>query len=150
MLYSFKKDSNGVFFCSLQNLLCGSIKEFLIIGTDRKNKLKKVSIDVWLLALIGLIMLCIIIKMLLKRSVLLPKIKKYAARNDYTARPLRNCFLSVFIHDCKLDFTVTPEDEEILEVAVLTTPFQKVRYHFESADCLEIVMTRRGVFMGNP
>ena len=104
----------------------------------------------WILALIGLIVLCVIIKLLFKRSVLLKKIKKNAARNGYTVQSLRNCFLSVFIHDCNPDFTITRDDGESLEVSVLTTPFRKVRYHFESAHSLEIVLARKGVLLGNP
>ncbi len=86
---------------------------------------------------------------IVKRAVLLAKIGKAAKRSGGRLIFARCRFSSVFVHDLCTDL-ILEKNGERYEVAILTTPFRRFRYHFTSKECLKIVMLRRGVMMTNP
>ncbi len=86
---------------------------------------------------------------IVKRAVLLAKIGKAAKKSGGRLIFARCRFSSVFVHDLRTDF-ILEKNGERFEVAILTTPFKRFRYHFTSKERLKIVMLRRGVMMINP
>lgn len=59
----------------------------------------------------------------------------------------RSRLRSVFCPNGKVDMTVKHRGKTY-DISVITTPFRRVRYHFEN-DTLEIVVERRGVYYRN-
>lgn len=100
---------------------------------------------VYLLIIVLAAVLLKIFRMLLKRIKCLVKIKKHW-RGEIIF--LRNPFVSVFVRDGKYDLVLKHEENEYY-VAIFTTPFRKVRYHFENGNVLKIIVERRGVYVNN-
>lgn len=99
----------------------------------------------WILGIIVALILLKYAYLMLKRMSLIRKIRK----NADEIRFLRNRFRSVFKKDGKPDFVVKKGDR-CISVSVLTTPFRKVRYHFDNNEKAEIYWERRGMFVMNP
>lgn len=102
-------------------------------------------IFLWILGIIVALILLKYAYLLLKRMILIRKIRKNADEICF----LRNRFRSVFKKDGKPDFTVKKGDR-CISVSILTTPFRKVRYHFDNNEKIEIFWERRGAFVMNP
>lgn len=83
--------------------------------------------------------------LLFKRIRLLKKIKKKADHVYYC----RNVFHSVFFPDGKPDLIVEKSNKQFT-ISVLTTPFQKVRYHFDNNKKIEILWEKGWVLILNP
>lgn len=99
---------------------------------------------VWILLILLALVLFKYITLICKRFILLHKLKR--------TRPealicKRNRFRSVFIPDGKVDFIVKSGENEYA-VSVITTPFRRVRYHFDR-ESLQIVYERRAVNLTN-
>ena len=99
----------------------------------------------WIFGIIAALILLRYAYLFCKRMALIRKIRK----NADEIRFLRNRFRSVFRRDGKPDFTVKKGDR-LITVSILTTPFRKVRYHFENNEKVEIYWERRGMFVMNP
>ena len=101
----------------------------------------------------GLIVLLVLLKyfyLVSKRLLLLWKINSRIKKQNGDIRYSRNPFVSVFKQDFGTDFTLVFQ-EKSLDVSVLTTPFRRVRYHFDLNNrLLELIVERRGVFLVNP
>lgn len=92
----------------------------------------------WILILILAIIVFQTISLLLKRTICLFKIKK-KWKGSITS--LRNPFVSVLLHDGKMDLLLEDQEKKYF-VSILTTPFRKFRYHFVSNKLLEIILER--------
>ena len=80
----------------------------------------------------------------IKRAVLLCKIK---STHPDALLFVRNPFLSVFVPSGKTDLIVKTNGKTYA-VSILTTPFRRVRYHFNN-EKLEIILERRAVYITN-
>lgn len=98
----------------------------------------------WILLIILALVILKYISLIFKRIVLLHKLKK---THPEALILKRNRFRSVFIPDGKSDFVIKFHDKEY-SVSVITTPFRRVRYHFDN-ETLQIVYERRAVNLTN-
>ena len=97
--------------------------------------------------IVGILLgLCLIkyIYLVLKRIAMISKIRRKKPDKIVFHR---NRLRSVFFPDGKVDMTVKHCGKSY-DVSVLTTPFRRVRYHFEN-DTLEIVVERKSVYYRN-
>lgn len=99
---------------------------------------------VWILLIILSLIVIKFITLLFKRIVLLHKLKRMHSEALICKR---NRFYSVFIPDGKVDFVIKSGENEYA-VSVITTPFRRVRYHFDGAS-LQIVFEKRAVNLTN-
>lgn len=107
-------------------------------------------IILWTAALIALLIILKYFHLLWKRALLLWKISRRIRKQGGGIRYSRNPFVSVFRQDFQTDFTLFCQEESI-SVSILTTPFRRVRYHFNlNQGLLELIVERRGVFLVNP
>ena len=102
-------------------------------------------IVLWILGIVAALIVLKYFYLIVKRVRLVGKIKKRADEVQF----LRGRFRSVFLPDGKPDLTVRKGDTVYL-VSVLTTPFRRVRYHFNNNERLELILERRGMFVLNP
>ena len=102
-------------------------------------------IFLWILGIIVVLILLRYAYLFFKRMNLIRKIRKNTDEISFC----RNRFRSIFKKDGKPDFTVKKGDR-CISVSVLTTPFRKVRYHFDNNEKAEIYWERRGMFVMNP
>lgn len=105
---------------------------------------------IWVLLLIAAIIVFKYLYLLIKRSHLLRKIGKLAKKHSGSIRYCRNPLVSVFRHDGKTDISLCARGKTV-DISVITTPFRRVRYHFNMNEkLLELIIERRSVYMGNP
>ncbi len=103
---------------------------------------------VWILALIAAVVCLKYIYLIIKRLRLIRKISKTSKKLGGNIRYCRNPLTSVFWCDGKNDITISFPNKTI-DVSVLTTPFRRVRYHFNNK-LLELIVERRAVYLTNP
>ena len=104
----------------------------------------------WILLLIAAVVILKDIYLIIKRICLLRKIGKHIKKHNGSMQYRRDPIASVFRHDGKADVTLQLQNKTI-DISVITTPFRRVRYHFDiNNKLLEIVMERRYVYMVNP
>lgn len=82
--------------------------------------------------------------LLIKREALIVRLKK---RSD-GIRLMRGRFISVFLHDGKDDLIVFKDNKEY-RVSILTTPFKRVRYHFDNNQAVFVYCERKAMFVQN-
>ena len=92
----------------------------------------------WILFLIILIILLKYVYLIAKRLLLIKKIKKQAKKYGGKLCNYRHPLTSIFKHDGKTDFMIAGK-EKCINVSVITTPFRRVRYHFDNNTHLEII-----------
>ena len=102
----------------------------------------------WLMLIIAVIVFLKYAYLITKRLLLIGKIKKKIKKQNGGLRYFRNPLSSVFRHDGGIDLPVSCHEKNIA-VSVLTTPFHRVRYHFNDNGLLELIVERRGVFITN-
>ena len=107
-------------------------------------------IFLWIFLLIAIIIVLKYIYLIVKRRHLIEKIRKQVKKQNGSMHYYRNPFVSLFRHDCKADFSLQI-DNRIIVVSVVTTPFRRVRYHFDFNNrALELIIERSAVYMPNP
>lgn len=99
---------------------------------------------VWILLIILSLIVIKFITLLFKRTVLLHKLKR---THPEALIYKRNIFRSVFVPDGKVDLVIKSGENEYA-VSVVTTPFRRVRYHFDH-QTLQIVYAKRAVNLTN-
>ena len=103
----------------------------------------------WLLLIIAIIAVLRLAYLLMKRLFLIHKINKRVKKQNGNMRYCRNPLTSIFKHDGKTDLSISFQDRTI-EVAILTTPLRRVRYHFNlNNKLLELVVERKAVYVVN-
>ena len=104
---------------------------------------------VWILiAIVGLFFLFILLRypyLILKRQSLVRKMKKNADEMILC----RNRFRSIFKKDGNPDLIVQ-KGKQRFSVFILSTPFRKLRYHFENNERLVLFWDRRGIRVSQP
>ncbi len=100
---------------------------------------------IWILSIIAALCLLVYFKLFIKRFLLLKKLKN--TNPALTIQHLQNPLKSVFCPTGKIEILIK---EKKLAISVLTTPFQRVRYHFIDENRLEIVRGRQSIFIANP
>jgi len=102
-------------------------------------------IALWIAGILIALVLLRYAYLIAKRLRLLRKIKKHADK----AERCRSILRSVFRRDGKPDLIVIKGNRKFT-VSVLTTPFRRVRYHFNANEKLEIHYERKGMYVLNP
>ena len=88
--------------------------------------------------------------LIIKRFHLLRKIRKQIKKHNGSMQYCRNPMISIFKHDGRADFSLQLRKKTI-DVSVITTPFRRVRYHFDiNNKLLEIIIERKSVYVGGP
>lgn len=104
---------------------------------------------VWILiAIVGLFLLFVLLRypyLILKRQSLVRKMKKNADQVFLC----RNRFRSIFKKDGKPDLIVKKGGKRF-SVFILSTPFRKIRYHFENNERFDLLWDRRGTRVSQP
>ena len=104
---------------------------------------------VWILiAIVGLLLLFFLLHypyLLAKRQSLVRKMKK----NADEVIVCRNRFRSIFKKDGNPDLIVR-KGEKRNSVFILSTPFRKIRYHFDNNERLDLFWERKGVMFLKP
>lgn len=104
----------------------------------------------WILLLIALIVLLNDLYLMIKRLTLLRKIKKQVKKHNGRMQYRRNPLISIFKRDGKVDISLQWQMKTI-DVSVITTPFRRVRYHFNlNHKLLELIVERRAVVVSAP
>lgn len=99
---------------------------------------------VWILLILLALILFKFISLICKRLVLVCKLKR---KHSEALIFKRNLLYSVFVPDGKADFVIRFGEKDYY-VSVITTPFRRVRYHFDR-ESLQIVYERRAVNLTN-
>lgn len=103
----------------------------------------------WILLIIAAIVVLRFFYLLIKRVILIQKINKRIKKGSGKIHYHRNPLISIFRHDGKTDFSITLTGRTI-EVAILTTPLRRVRYHFDvNNKLLELVVERKAMYVVN-
>jgi len=103
----------------------------------------------WILLIVAAIVVLRFVYLLMKRLILIRKISKKVKKNRGDLRYRRNPLISIFKHDGKTDLSISLSDRTI-EVAILTTPLRRVRYHFDVNNrLLELVVERKAMYVVN-
>lgn len=104
----------------------------------------------WILVLVVVIVLLKYLYLILKRLHFLRKLTKKAKAHHGSVGYYRHPMFSVFRHDGKADlFLEMPE--KTIDIAVITTPLRRVRYHFDmNGKLLELIVERRASYVVNP
>lgn len=105
-------------------------------------------IILWILAAVAALWVLKCLFLISKRLVLLFKINKTVKESYGSLAYLKRPFCSVFFHDSKPDFCIRLKNKKVL-VTIITTPFRRIRYHFNQNEALELVHERRGTFVTN-
>ncbi|MBR2463977.1 MAG: hypothetical protein IKB41_00895 [Clostridia bacterium] len=104
----------------------------------------------WIFLIIVIIIVVKYIYLIVKRCHLIRKIRKQVKKQNGSLRYYRNPFVSLFKHDCKADISLQFENR-IIDVSVVTTPFRRVRYHFDVNNyLLELIIERRAIYVQSP
>lgn len=99
---------------------------------------------VWIIAILLTLILLKFISLICKRLILLCKLKR---KHPEALMYKRNLLYSVFVPDGKVDFVIRFSEKDYC-VSVITTPFRRVRYHFDN-ETLQIVYEKRAVNLTN-
>ena len=103
----------------------------------------------WILLIAVIIVVLRFAYLLIKRLILIRKISKKVKKHNGGILYHRNPLISIFKHDGKTDFSIFLSNKTI-DVAIFTTPFRRVRYHFDSNNkLLELVVERRAMYVVN-
>ena len=105
-------------------------------------------IVLWILAAVAALWVLKCLFLILKRLVLLFKTNKIVKANYGSLEYLKHPLYSVFSHNSKPDFYIRLKNKKVL-VTIITTPFRRIRYHFNQNEALELVHERRGTFVTN-
>ena len=104
----------------------------------------------WILLFFAIIVFLNYLYLIIKRFHLLRKIGKQIKKNNGSMRYCRNPMISIFKHDGKADISLRVQ-EKTIDISVITTPFRRVRYHFDvNNKLLEIIIERKSVYVGGP
>lgn len=98
----------------------------------------------WIIAILLALILFKYVTLVFKRILLLHKLKR---THPEAMMVKRNRFRSVFFPDGKVDLVIKKSGREY-HVSVMTTPFRRVRYHFDHRS-LQIIRERRAVNLTN-
>ena len=101
-------------------------------------------IAVWIFAILFTLIILKYAFLLFKRWRLIRKIKKQS--DDI--RFCRNRFRSVFLPDGKPDLEIRKGEKTYL-ISVITTPFQRMRYHYCNPKKMEVYLVNKGYFLIN-
>ena len=103
----------------------------------------------WILLIIVIVAILRLVYLVMKRLLLIGKINKRVKKQNGDIRYCRNPLTSIFKHDGKVDLSISFPNRTI-EVAILTTPLRRVRYHFDlNNKLLELVVERKAVYVVN-
>ena len=91
----------------------------------------------WILLFFAIIVFLKYLYLIIKRFHLLRKIGKQIKKNNGSMQYCRNPMISIFKHDGRADFSLQLRKKTI-DVSVITTPFRRVRYHFDIREPLKI------------
>ncbi len=105
-------------------------------------------LDVLVICLI--ITVIVYIRLIIKRLFLLRKIIKNVNATGMQCEKLKPFCYSVFLPGKSADIFIMDGGEKRLLVQILTTPFCKVRYHFDNDCTLEIIKSIKQMFVVNP
>lgn len=104
----------------------------------------------WILFVTAIIVFSKYLYLIIKRFHLLGRIRKQLKKQNGSMQYCRNPMISVFKHDGKADISLQLQ-EKTIDISVITTPFRRVRYHFDiNNKILELVIARRSVYIVNP
>lgn len=104
----------------------------------------------WILLLIAIIIFLKYVYLIVKRLYLNKKISKQIKKYNGIMKYCRNPLASIFKHDAKVDISLTFCEKKI-DVAIITIPLRRVRYHFDiNNKLLELIIERKSVYMLNP
>ena len=104
----------------------------------------------WILSAIAIIVVLRYTYLIIKRFLLIRKISKKMKKHNGNIQYYRSPLTSVFKHDGKADLSLSFQGKTI-DVSVITTPFRRVRYHFDINNMLlELIIERRAVCVGGP
>ena len=104
----------------------------------------------WILLLTAIVIFFQYLHLILKRFYLLRKIRKQIKKHNGSMQYCRNPMTSIFKHDGKSDISLQVSNKTI-DISVITTPFRRVRYHFNIDNkSLELIIERRAVYVGSP
>ena len=98
----------------------------------------------WILLIIVAVILLRYFYLIIKRLFLVLKIKKRIKECHGNLQYARHPLISIFKHDGKTDFVISTQ-KEIINVSVITTPYRRIRYHFNNNKLLELILERRAV-----
>ena len=101
-------------------------------------------IAIWISAILLALVLLTTAFLIFKRIRLIHKLKKQSDKVQF----LRNRFRSIFIFDGKPDLIVKKGDRSY-SVSIITTPFQRVRYHFYNPERMDIYLVNKGYFLSH-
>ena len=99
-------------------------------------------IAIWISAILLALVLLKIAFLIFKRIRLIHKLKKQSDAVQF----LRNRFRSVFVFDGKPDLIVKKGNQSY-SLSIITTPFQRVRYHFYTPERMDIYLVNKGYFL---
>ena len=103
----------------------------------------------WILLIFAVIVVLRFVYLIIKRLILIRKISKKLKKHNGEILYSRNPLVSIFKHDGKTDFSISLSDRTI-ELAILTTPLRRVRYHFNvNSRLLELVVERKAMYVVN-
>ena len=102
-----------------------------------------------ILSTVIIIVLLKYIYLIVKRFQLIRKISKQIKKHNGIMKYCRNPLASIFKHDVKADISLIL-CEKTIDVTIITTPFCRVRYHFDiNNKLLELIIERKSVYMTN-
>ena len=102
-----------------------------------------------ILSTVIIIVLLKYIYLIVKRFQLIRKISKQIKKHNGIMKYCRNPLASIFKRDGKADISLIL-CEKTIDVTIITTPFRRVRYHFDiNNKLLELIIERKSVYMTN-
>ena len=103
-----------------------------------------------ILLIVIIVVLFKYIYLIVKRFQLIRKISKQIKKHNGIMKYCRNPLESIFKRDGKADISLIL-CEKTIDVTIITTPFHRVRYHFDiNNKLLELIIERKSVYMLNP
>ena len=99
-------------------------------------------IAIWIFTILLALVFLKIAFLIFKRIRLIHKLKKQSDKVQF----LRNRFRSVFLFDGKPDLIVKKGDQSY-SLSIITTPFQRVLYHFYNPERMDIYLVNKGYFL---
>lgn len=102
-----------------------------------------------ILSIVIIVLLFKYVYLIVKRFQLIRKISKQIKKHNGSIKYCRNPLASIFKHDNKADISLIL-CEKTIDVTIITTPFRRVRYHFDiNNKLLELIIERKSVYMTN-